>query len=117
MIFFPNMTMKRYTYTTTDTGVYGETTHGYEYDSDISVDFQNENNPEYIKEYGVERGNLYKVYIDMKVQLEDSDVLVDEKDNQYQIIGEVQDYNHFHKYKRVHLVHSRGDHLCQLTSP
>jgi hypothetical protein len=117
MIFFPNMTMKRYTYTTTDKGVYGETTMGYEYADEVLVDFQHEGNPEYIKAYGVERGNLYKVYIDKKVSINNSDVLVDPDDNQYQIIGEVQEYNHFHQYKRVHLVHSRGDKLCQLTSP
>ena len=117
MIFFPNMTMKRYTYTVTGTGVYGESVNGYEYTGDILVDFQNENNQEFAKAYGVERQNLYKIYIDNKVTLNDSDILVDPDDRQYQIIGESQNYNHFHQYKRVHLIHTRGDKLCQLTSP
>ena len=117
MIFFPNMTMKRYTYTTSGTGVYGESVNGYEYAGDILVDFQNENNQEFAKAYGVERQNLYKIYIDNKVTINDSDILVDPDDRQYQIIGESQNYNHFHQYQRVHLIHTRGDKLCQLTSP
>ena len=110
-LFFPNMTMKRYTYTKSGTGVYGESINEYNYTDDILVDFQPENNQEYAERYGVERKNLYKIYIDRSTNLEDDDLLVDEQDNEYQIIGEVQDYNHFHNYKRVHLVHSRGTQL------
>ena len=113
MIYFPNMTMKRYTYTSEAKGVYGEDINQYTYTDDIIVDFQHENNQEYAKQYGVERQNLYKIYIDKSTILDESDVLVDEDDKQYMIVGEIQDYNHFHNYKRVHLVRSRGDLLCQ----
>ena len=112
-LYFPNMTMKRYTYTSNKTGVYGEQVHGYTLADTIRVDFQHENNQEYAKAYGVERQNLYKIYTTLDTVIEDSDVLVDEDNHQYQIIGEVQDYNHFHDYRRVHLVRSRGDKVCQ----
>lgn len=113
MIYFPNMIMKRYTCTSNAKGVYGEDITTYEYSNDIHVDFQHENNQEYAKQYGVERQNLYKIYIDLSTSLDKDDVLVDEDDRQYLIVGEIQDYNHFHDYKRVHLVRSRGDLLCQ----
>ena len=113
MIFFPNMTMKRYTYTAEAKGVYGEDIHQYIYADDIIVDFQHENNQELAKQYGVERQNLYKIYIDKTTPLNQEDVLVDEAGKQYQIVGEIQDYTHFHNYKRVHLIRSRGDLLCQ----
>ena len=114
MIYFPNMTMKRYTRTTNPGGgVYGETIDQYTYTDDITVDFQNEGNNEIAERYGVERKNLYKIYVDESTPLCDDDVLVDPDDNQYTVIGEVQLYNHFHHYKRAHLIHNRGDSLCQ----
>ena len=105
--------MKRYSQESSGTGVYGESISQYTYIEDIRVDFQHENNQEFAKQYGVERQNLYKIYTPLDTVLEDSDVLVDEDNHQYQIIGEVQDYNHFHNYRRVHLVRSRSDMLCQ----
>lgn len=113
MIFFPNMTMTRYTYTNTGTGVYGETIKSYSQAGTLTVDFQNEGNAELAKQYGVERKNLYKIYMDIHETLEDEDILVDQDNNQYQVIGEIQEYNHFHMYKIAHLVHCRGDQLCQ----
>ena len=108
-LFFPNMTMKRYTLTTSQRrGVYGETVKEYQYTCDLRVDFQHENNLEYAQRYGVERDNLYKIYTDLSVTLLDDDVLVDPEGKEYQIIGEIQDYNHFHNYRRVHLQRSRG---------
>jgi hypothetical protein len=114
VLFFPNMTMQRYSYMQTgEPGVYGELVCEYVYQGDVTVDFQNENNSELAKQYGVERQNLYKVYTDISTTLNDNDVLVDEDGNQYQIIGAVQTFNHFHKHKRAHLIHARGDLLCQ----
>ena len=113
MIFFPNMTMKRYSHESSGTGVYGESISQYTYIEDIRVDFQHENNQEFAKAYGVERQNLYKIYINKDTNLGDADLLIDEDDKQYLIVGEIQDYNHFHDYKRVHLVRSRRDMLCQ----
>lgn len=113
MIFFPNMTMRRYVHENTGTGVYGESVGQYTYTEEILVDFQHENNQEFAKQYGIERQNLYKIYINHDIILEDEDVLVDEYDNQYLIVGEIQDYTHFHNYRRVHLVRSRRDMLCQ----
>lgn len=111
-LFFPNMTMKRYTYAGGGVGVYGETIQQYTYTWDINVDFQHENNQEFAEQYGVERQNLYKIYIDLDTTLQDDDLLIDEEGNQYLIVGEIQEYNHFHNYKRVHLVRSRSDMLC-----
>lgn len=113
MIYFPNMTMKRYTYTTDGVGVYGEQTKGYTYSNDITVDFQNETNTEIAKQYGVEKGNLYKIYLPLDVELLDTDLLIDPDGNEYLIVGEVKRYDHYHNYTKAHLVHVRGDLLCQ----
>lgn len=112
-LFFPNRMMRRYTYDPGATGVYGESVKQYTYTDDIQVDFQQENNQEFAKQYGLERQNLYKIYIDLSTPLNSDDLLVDEDDKQYLIIGEIQEYTHFHNYKRVHLVRSRSDMLCQ----
>ena len=113
MIYFPNMTMKRYTYTTDGVGVYGEKTSKYTYSNDITVDFQNESNTEIAKQYGVEKGNLYKIYFPIDVEVDDTDLLIDPDDNEYLIIGEVKRYDHFHNYTKAHLVHVRGYLSCQ----
>lgn len=107
MIHFPDITLHRYTYTTTGKGVYGETIHGYEYCDDIIVDFQNESNVEIAKQYGVELQNLYKIYCDINVTLEDNDQLQDDNGNTYHIIGNVQKYPKFHKYQKAHIVLER----------
>ena len=107
MIFFPDTVLKRYTYTTTGTGVYGETTRGYEYAEDITVDFQNENNQEIAHQYGVDLQNIYKIYADIETTIEDNDKLVDNDGNEYHILGNVQRYSKFHKYQRAHLVRTR----------
>ena len=113
MIHFPNKTFKRYTYTAEETGVYGETVPAYEYADDVQADFQHENNIEVARAYGLEKQNLYKAYIARDAIIDDTDVLVDDDGEQYTIIGEVQEYDHFHDYKRIHLAHARGDKLCQ----
>lgn len=107
MTFFPDTTLHRYTYTSTGTGVYGETVQGYEYSDDILVDFQHENNQELAHQYGVDLQNLYKIYTDLTTTLNDNDRLVDDEDNEYHIIGNVQRYSKFHKYQRAHLVRNR----------
>lgn len=106
-LYFPNTTMKRYTYTKEATDVYGATTKTYEYADDIQVDLQNENNVETAKTYGVELSNLYKIYTDINTPLDDHDLLQDNTGNKYHIIGNIQIYNHFHNYKRAHLVIER----------
>lgn len=107
MIHFPDKTLKRYTYTKQKTDIYGANIHEYEYNDDILVDFQNENNSEVREQYGVEKDNLYKIYIDKNTTLNSSDELEDEDGNRYSIIGEVMEYNHFHNYKKVHLIRKR----------
>lgn len=107
-LFFPNMKMKRYTRTPHGKGVYGEKVKQYTYTGDINVDFQHENNQEIARRYGVERENLYKIYINLDTTLMDDDLLVDHNGLEYQVVGEIQDYNHFHNYRRVHLQRSRG---------
>jgi hypothetical protein len=105
--------MKRYTYTTDGVGVYGEQTKDYNYSNDITVDFQNESNTEIAKQYGVEKGNLYKIYLPLDVELLDTDLLIDPDGNEYLIIGEVKRYDHYHNYIKAHLVHVRGKLTCQ----
>ena len=108
MIHFPDTTLQRYTYNNNATGIYGETVQKYKYADDITVDFQNENNQEIAKEYGVELQNLYKIYLDLGVTLNDNDQLRDSNGNKYHIIGQVQKYKKFHKYQRAHIVRDRA---------
>ena len=115
MIHFPDKTLHRYTYTSTASGVYGETVLSYEYVDDILVDFQNESNQEVAHAYGVDLQNLYKVYTDKDTPLDDTDQLRDNDGNTYHIIGNVQLYTHFHNYKKAHLVLERKEN--NLTIP
>ena len=108
MIHFPDTTLQRYTYNNNATGVYGETVQRYKYADDITVDFQNENNQEIAKEYGVELQNLYKIYLDLDVTLNDNDQLRDSSGNKYHIVGQVQKYKKFHKYQKAHIVRDRA---------
>jgi hypothetical protein len=78
MIHFPNKTLQRYIPSKEETDLYGAKTMGYEYAEDITADFQNENNREIREAYGVDKDNLYKIYIDKNTQLEDTDELHDE---------------------------------------
>lgn len=107
MIYFPDTNLQRYTYTVGSTGIYGEDLYDYEYAETILVDFQNENNAEVRHEYGVDKQNLYKIYMDNSVVLNNSDRLIDNIGNCYVIIGEVQEYKHFHNYKKAHLIKER----------
>lgn len=107
MIHFPNLTLKRYTYTSNKTDIYGANIQDYEYADDILVDFQNENKAEVREQYGVEKDNLYKIYCDSNVTLNSSDELEDEYGNRYSIVGEVEEYNHFHNFKKAHLQRKR----------
>lgn len=107
MIYFPNVTLHRYTLTDETTDVYGATCYGYEYSDDVLVDFQNENNSEIREQYGVERGNLYKVYFDKNTVINDSDELRDDDGNCYEIIGEVMHYHHFLDYNKAHMIRKR----------
>lgn len=108
MTFFPDTVLKRYAYTHQKSGLYGETVHEYEYVGDISCDFQNESNIELAKEYGVELQNLYKIYVNINVALDDTDELRDSEGNKYHIIGNIQKYPKFHKYKKAHIVLERA---------
>ena len=107
MIHFPDTILHRYSYTENGTGVYGEHIKRYEYIDDITVDFQNENNTEIARQYGVDLQNLYKIYCDIDVSLNDNDKLHDTDGNTYHIVGNIQSYPKFHKYKKAHLVRER----------
>ena len=107
MIYYPDTLLKRYTYTDQSTGIYGETVQTYEYTDDITVDFQEESNQEIAKEYGVELQNLYKIYADITVELNDTDQLEDQQGTRYHIVGNVKHYKKFHKYQKAHLVRER----------
>lgn len=107
MIYYPDTLLKRYTYTDTSTGIYGETVQKYEYTDDILVDFQEESNQEIAKDYGVELQNLYKIYADINTPLNDTDQLEDQNGTVYHIVGNVKHYKKFHKYQKAHLVRER----------
>ncbi len=106
--YFMDTVLKRYTYTDTDAGVYGEPIKKYIYADNINVDFQNENNQELAKVYGVELQNLYKIYAPLNAPLNDTDRLEDADGNTYHIIGQIQKYIKFHKYKKAHIIRNRS---------
>ena len=107
MIHFPNKTLHRYTYTLETNDIYGTKTRDYQYADDITIDFQNESNQEIAHAYGVDLQNLYKIYAETETQLNDTDQLRDDEGNKYHIIGNIQVYDHFHNYKKAHLVRER----------
>lgn len=101
--FFPDVTLRRYTMSSASTGVYGETIKKPVYNDDIIVDFQNETNIQVAHDFGVELSDLYVVYMDISTTLLESDILEDDAGNLYSIIGGIQEYPKFHKYKKAHL--------------
>ena len=107
MIYFPDTTLHRYVYSENGTGLYGEGIKEYVYADDIPCDLQNETNNEIIHEYGVDKQNLYKCFIDINVNINDTDQLRDAAGNIYYITGNIQKYPKFHKYQKVHLVKER----------
>lgn len=109
MIFFPNKVLRRFTYTNKGRGLYGEAQYEYEYAGDILVDFQNTSIQESMKEYGDERHNQFKIYLDINTVLNDTDELRDENNNRYQIIGNIQTYSHIIKYKKAFLALKRDE--------
>lgn len=108
MIHFPNRMLRRYSLVDVgETGVYGEPLRVYHYVDDIICDFQNENNHEIRKDYGVEKHNLYKIYLDANTELQSTDKLYDSNGHAYVIVGEIQEYTTLHKYKKVHVIKER----------
>lgn len=103
MIFFPNKTLERYTYTSEEKGLYDEDIIEYEYADTVLVDFQNENNQETAQAYGIELHNLYVIYFDNSTIINDTDILKDQN-RTYKIIGNIREYNHFLGYKKANLV-------------
>lgn len=111
MLYFKDKTLQQYKLTGESIGTYGETVKTYQYHGDIQVDFQNENNEETRELYGVEKQNLYKIYVDSSINIDNSDKFVDENNNIYIIIGEVEMYTKFHNFQKVHLIKQRGEEL------
>lgn len=106
-IFFPDTTLHRYGIVESQSGVYGETIQEYSYIDDIICDFQNETSNEIAHSYGIELGDLYRIYTDISTSLDSSDILRDEDDVEYEIIGGIKQYKKFHKYKTAHLKRRR----------
>lgn len=109
MTFFPDKTLQRYVLSdVSGAGVYGETVQQYTYIDDILVDFQNENNNEIANSYGVELKDLYKIYCDITLELNDTDQLQDSNGVKYHIVGGVQKYPKFHHYQKAHILRKRN---------
>ena len=103
MIHFPDTKLKRYVLVETPSGVYGETVGRYvEYD-EFKCDFQDESYAEVAEQYGVELADMYRIYTNLSVELRNTDVLVDEDGNTYDIIGSIKEYKKFHNYKSAYL--------------
>lgn len=106
--FFKNTLLKVYTLTpAAAAGLYGEPVEQYTPAGNLFVDFQNENNNELRKMYGVERQNLYKIYFDLNEDIKDTDILEDPDGTKYEIIGQIQKYKQFHKYQKAHIIKLR----------
>ena len=62
-VYFKNTTLNIYRLTAGGTGLYGEPVEEYTPAGAVFVDFQNENNNEIRKDYGIEKQNLYKMTV------------------------------------------------------
>ena len=107
MILFQDTTLERYGIVESQSGVYGETIQSYEYIDKIQCDLQPETNAEIAHSYGEELSDLYKIYMDSSVTIDDHDLLIDTQGNKYDILGGVKTYNKFHHYKKAILKRRR----------
>ena len=88
MVYYPNMSMDICTYTDTEsTDAYGNPIKGYVYRETVSVDFQSGSRNDRLTEAGELLQDIYKIYLEVNVTLDSTDIFRDTDGNTYTIIG------------------------------
>lgn len=88
MVYYPNMSMDICTYTDTEsTDAYGNHIKGYVYRETVPVDFQPSSRNDRLTEAGELLQDIYKIYLDVNVTLDSTDIFRDSDGNTYTIIG------------------------------
>ena len=86
--FFPNMTMEIYTYTDSkDSDAYGNPKKEYVYRETVQVDFQASSRKDTLLQSGEILQDVYKLYMDSNITINENDIFKDENGNTYTIIG------------------------------
>ena len=88
MVYYPNMDMDICSYTdTVELDAYGNPVKGYVYRETVPVDFQPSNRGDRLTEAGELLQDTYRLYLDVHVEVEPTDIFRDKDGNTYTIIG------------------------------
>ncbi len=87
-MYFPNTTMDIFTYTDlAETDAYGNSKKGYIYRETVQVDFQASSRKDTLLQSGEILQDVYKLYMDSNITINENDIFKDENGNTYTIIG------------------------------
>ena len=88
MVYYPNMSMDICTYTdTVEMDAYGNPRKGYVYRETVPVDFQPSSRNDRLTEAGEILQDTYRMYLDVTVTVDPTDIFRDPDGNTYTIIG------------------------------
>lgn len=88
MVYYPNMTIDICSYTDTqETDAYGNPVKGYAYRETVPVDFQPSSRNDRLTEAGEILQDTYRLYLDVNVEVDPTDIFRDSDGNTYTVIG------------------------------
>ena len=88
MVYYPNMSMDICTYTdTVEMDAYGNPVKGYVYRETVPGDFQPSSRNDRLTEAGELLQDTYRLYLDVNVDVDPTDIFRDPEGNTYTIIG------------------------------
>ena len=104
MVYYPNIQMDICSYTDTENlDAYGNPEKAYVYRKTIPVDFQPSSRNDRLTEAGEILQDTYRMYLDVDIQIDPTDIFRDPDGNTYTIIGTPITNNRFNitQHKRV----------------
>ena len=88
MVYYPNITMDICSYTDTEqTDAYGNPVKAYVYRETVPVDFQPSSRNDRLTEAGEILQDTYRIYLDVSVDVDSTDIFRDPDGNTYTVIG------------------------------
>ena len=88
MVYYPNINMDICSYTDTEqTDAYGNPIKAYVYRETIPVDFQPSTRNDRLTEAGEILQDTYRLYLDVSIQVDPTDIFRDPEGNTYTVIG------------------------------
>ena len=88
MVYYPNMSMDICTYTdTVEMDAYGNPVKGYVYRETVPVDFQSSSRNDRLTEAGELLQDTYRLYLDVNVDVDPTDIFRDSDGTTYTIVG------------------------------